>query len=381
MKPIFILGGAAAFAGILFLLLVPHWVLPPIKSVDYGPPAGEMVVFHKEGANAIKNPQPEVPESVVPASDTGPLPYKNVQVLKGLSKHEFDRTMVAITQWVAPKKGCGFCHGGQTKNYAADYPRKEIARQMLRMVRTVNADWTNHVGAQGITCFSCHRGHNMPANSWYLDTPQTSPEGGMLGKVQAWNTQAKSIRKFFPRKPFRMFLLEGLPAHSVQADKALASTGPKAPEHDRDYAEDVYILMMQMSNSLGVNCTYCHQSRAMADWSQSPPNRLNGYSGIKMTVALNQTYFSQLAKYLPKESLGKMGDAPKINCKSCHTGREKPVGGMLRMTYPGLIGPMPTGPANPVVRANPDIPLLSRHPIVGKPYTLKVNDFVGTPQG
>ena len=42
------------------------------------------------------------------------------------------------------------------------------------------------------------------------------PEGGIVGKPQAWNTQAKTIRTFFPTRPNRMFLLQGLPAGKLQ---------------------------------------------------------------------------------------------------------------------------------------------------------------------
>tara|TARA_B100000678_G_scaffold65472_1_gene53575 strand:+ start:126 stop:1271 length:1146 start_codon:yes stop_codon:yes gene_type:complete len=380
MKPGVILAAIIALPGVLFLLLVPHWSLPPIHSVDYGPPEGEMVVFSKDGSQPKISPQPEVAAAVAQGILSGGSGYSNLQVLNGLSKAEIDRTMVAMTEWVSPKEGCGFCHGGQTKNFAADYPRKQIAREMLRMVRTVNADWTNHVGTQGVTCYSCHRGKNLPDDRWYLDTPRLAPEGGLVGKAQPWNSDAKTIRQFFPNRPDRMFLLQGLPAHDVQAAKALATTDKPKFEHDRDYAEQVYILMMQMSEGLGVNCTYCHQSRAIRDWSQSPPTRLHGYSGIKMTTALNQQFLQGLAKWTPHDQLGKMGDSAKINCKSCHGGRQKPVGGMQAMVYPALIGPLPTGPANPVAQANPGIPQLARAPRVGQPATDTLSEFQGIPQ-
>jgi photosynthetic reaction center cytochrome c subunit len=380
MKPSVIIGAALACAAGLFLLLVPHWTLPPILSTDYGPPEGEMVVFKDSRAK----PQAMQPELIPAAAAATPGPagasYANLHVLKGLSDAEVNRTMLAMTQWVAPKQGCGFCHAGN--DYAAETPRLKIARRMLTMVRTVNANWTDHVGARGVTCYTCHRGNNLPDSRWYLDTPRTPPEGGILGKPQPWDSDAKTIREFFPNRPFRMFLLEGLPAHNVQSRNALATSGDaKNFEHDRDYAEQVYILMMQMSNGLGVNCTYCHQSRAAFDWSQSPPTRLHGYSGIKMTAMLNQNFLAPLAPWTDHALLGKMGDAPKVDCKSCHNGQEKPEGGMLNAFYPGLIGPIPTGPANPVAAANPTIPQLARAPRVGQPATDTLVEFKGVPQG
>lgn len=362
---------------------IPGWTHPPIRSISYGPAAGEMVVFKDPRIRPNIAPQPDFG----PAAGGGPTAaaaYRNVRVLGDVSKAEFDRTMVAITAWVAPTQGCGFCHGGQTANYAADYPRKEIARSMLAMTRVMNANWTDHVGTRGVTCYSCHGGRNVPLNLWHLDPPLAPPEGGILGKPQAWNTEAKTIRTFFPSRPNRMFLLEGLPAAYLQShDEALATTGKSSFEHNRDYAEQVYVQMMQMSNALGVNCTYCHQSRALFDWKQSPPQRLHGYSGLKMTAMLNQNFFSRLTPLVRRavpSQIGKMGDAGMADCKTCHQGSEETPGGMTHALYPALIGPIPTGPANPVAAANPTIPQLSRSPRVGQPATDRLVEFKGLPQ-
>lgn len=362
MKPSVIIGAALAAAAVLFLLLVPHWSAPPVYSTNYGPPGTEMVVFKDSRAKPTFAPQPElIPAAAAATRSAGG--YRNVQVLGGLTPAEFDRTMAAMTQWVSPKEGCGFCHNGS--DYAAENPHKAIARQMLRMVRTVNANWTNHVGVQGVTCYTCHRGNNVPSDKWYLDSPRSPPEGGIIGKPQEWDTDAKTIREFFPNRPNRMFLLEGLPAHSVEAHQALVTKGPSPFPHDRDYTEEVYVMMMQTAEGLGVNCTYCHNSRSLSDWSQSPPQRLAGYSGIKMTTMINQNFLAPLAPWTDHALLGKMGDAPKIDCKSCHGGQQQPPGGMLVAYYPGLVGPIPTGPANPVAAGNPTIPQLTAAPKVG----------------
>lgn len=384
MKPSVILVAALlVFAGVL-VLRIPTWTAPPIRSVSYGPPEGEMVVFKDPRVGPQSPPQPEI----APVAAGGPAAgtvYANLQVLGGVPKAEFDRTMVALTKWVSPTQGCGFCHGGAAfdparPNYAADTKTKQIAREMLVMVRTVNGNWTNHVGAQGVTCWSCHAGRNLPHDVWHLDPPLVPPEGGLAGKPQAWNTTAKTIRQFFPSRPDRMFLLQGLPAHEVQARAALA-TAQKGPyTHDREYAEQVYIEMMQWSNALGVNCTYCHQSRALDDWAQSPPNRLHGYSGLKMTLMMNQNYLSRVARWAAPGQIGQMGDPPMADCKTCHQGAEKPEGGMLHVVYPALIGPVPRGPANAVAAANPAIPQLARAPRVGVPASDTLVEYRGQPQ-
>ncbi|MBH9536772.1 photosynthetic reaction center cytochrome PufC [Novosphingopyxis sp. YJ-S2-01] len=373
-------GAAAVFAVVSGVTLIPKWSLPPILSTDYGPAAGEMVVFKDSRAE----PNPAQPE-FLPVAAGGPsasAAYQNVKVLGTVSKAEFDRTMAAMTAWVSPDKGCAFCHQAG-EPYSADNPRKEIARQMLVMTRTVNANWTNHVGSQGITCFSCHAGKNLPDSRWFVDAPLVPPEGGIVGKPQPWNTKAKTIREFFPTRPNRMFLLEGKGiGKTQQAQHPLVHPEvPESPQHDRDYAEQVYILMMQMSDGLGVNCTYCHNSRALFDWSQSPPNRLNGYSGIAMTTMMNQNYLAKLAPLTETKLLGKMGDSAKADCKTCHQGQEKPTGGMINVYYPALIGPPPEGPyANPLAAANPAIPQFTRHPKVGYPATDTLVQYEGEPQ-
>ena len=42
---------------------------------------------------------------------------------------------------------------------------------------------------------------------------------------------------------------------------------------DQVVVKRLYEVMMQMSAGLGVNCTYCHNSRAFYDWGQSLPAR------------------------------------------------------------------------------------------------------------
>ena len=375
-KPSVLVAAALAFGLLMFGLLVPPWVLPyHVRSNAYGPAAGSMGVY-----NDVTKPAAPLQPEVDPIPPMGGEPLAgevltNVQVLGDLAASEFNRTMDAITQWVAPEEGCGYCHGGDDLNFVTDNRRKSIAREMLRMTRTINANWTNHVGAQGVTCFTCHQGQNIPRERWYLDTPIVPPRGGITGQPRAWDTDAKTIRQFFPNRPQRMFMLQGLPiTGQVQENEALVD-GENPYGHNLDYAEQVYIVMMQMSEGLGVNCTYCHQSRALRDWAQSPPTRLRGYSGLRMTTALNQHVFSRLGPLTNPMHLGKAGDPPKITCKSCHNGRQQPAGGMLAGYYAGLIGPLPSGPGNPVAAANPDIPLLARTPRVGVPASVTEPPF------
>ena len=54
---------------------------------------------------------------------------------------------------------CTFCHvmGNMP---ADDKPEKEMARMMITMTREINSKFTD--GKQHVTCYTCHRGAEMP---------------------------------------------------------------------------------------------------------------------------------------------------------------------------------------------------------------------------
>ncbi len=95
--------------------------------------------------------------------------------------------------------------------------------------------------------------------------------------------------------------------------------------------------MMHMSSALGVNCTYCHNTRAISNWSQSTPQRTLAWHAIRMVRDLNGDYIEPLTSTFPANRLGPTGDAPKLNCATCHNGQNKPLAGAhVVETYPEL---------------------------------------------
>ena len=103
--------------------------------------------------------------------------------------------------------------------------------------------------------------------------------------------------------------------------------------------------MMHMSQALGVNCTFCHNSRSFTDWSQSPPQRATAWHGIRMVREVNNNYLVPLQGVLPPERLGPAGDAPKVNCETCHKGVNKPLQGVSMLAdYAVLAAPVPPPP-------------------------------------
>ena len=95
--------------------------------------------------------------------------------------------------------------------------------------------------------------------------------------------------------------------------------------------------MMHMSQGLGVNCTYCHNSRSFSAWDQSTPQRTTAWYGIRMVRDLNNAYLDPLLPTYPHNRLGPLGDAPKANCATCHQGASKPLLGVSMLKdYPEL---------------------------------------------
>jgi photosynthetic reaction center cytochrome c subunit len=111
------------------------------------------------------------------------------------------------------------------------------------------------------------------------------------------------------------------------------------------HARQTYTLMMVMSESLGVNCNFCHNTRALASWELSTPQRVTAWYGIRMVRDLNNNVMLPLKTELPAERLGPGGDVPKIYCATCHNGSNKPLyGAPMLQYYPELVrpgGPLP----------------------------------------
>ena len=94
--------------------------------------------------------------------------FKNVQALKGISAAEFMGTMGVMSASLG--FDCSECHnaaGTDKVDWAADTPRKVIARRMVNMVATINKD--NFGGRQLVTCWSCHRNRDKPLVTPNLD--------------------------------------------------------------------------------------------------------------------------------------------------------------------------------------------------------------------
>ena len=279
----------------------------------------------------------KLPPSLPYAGGVGPKAatyYKNVQVLGDVDTGEFTRLMVNMTTWIAPKQGCAACHN--VADFADDgLYTKVVARRMLQMVRHINADWTDHVAQTGVTCYTCHRGQLVPANIWFNDAGPNQAGGfaqSPAGKNHPTDAAGHSALPADPYTPF----LERDGNIRIQSTTAL-----RAEDHQSiKQAEWTYALMMNFSQSLGVNCDYCHNTRAFGDWSQSPPQRMTAWYGIRMVRDLNNAYLDPLKETFPASRLGvAQGDSPKVRCATCHNGVFKPLfGAAMAEGFPELKG-------------------------------------------
>ena len=261
-------------------------------------------------------PQPAVPSDGPKAKDV----FKNVKVLGELSAGEFTRHMVAITQWVSPEQGCNYCHNPQDLADDSVYT-KVVARRMIQMTQHINGDWGKHVGETGVTCYTCHRGNPVPTN--YFAAQGETGAKLFLGDAPAMqNRAARSVGlASLPYDPFSRYLDGDAPIR-VNTTTALP-TGNKSGTKD---AEQTYALMMHVSDSLGVNCTYCHNTRSFASW-EGPPARVTAYHGIRMVRDVNKDYIEPLADTFPANRKGPAGDPFKVSCGTCHQGVNKPLNG------------------------------------------------------
>jgi photosynthetic reaction center cytochrome c subunit len=291
---------------------------PPIDTVETGFRGTGMVHVADRGElrEKVAETAEQLPDLPPPTTGNTPQPYENVQVLGDLSLQEFTRTMQALTAWVSPEEGCNYCHVVDEQgvaNFASDdIYTKRVSRWMLRMVKDLNTNWESHVGEGGVTCNACHQGQPQPDDVWYF------------------TDEAQIYRHYLDRMDAR-----------VQAQAALdVNADPEQNRVSVKQTEYTYALMIDMSESLGVNCTYCHNSPRWGSWEESTPQRVTALRGIRMAREINNDWILPITNDLPDSILGPMGDAPKVGCVTCHQGAYKPFYGAGNASaWPALEGP------------------------------------------
>jgi photosynthetic reaction center cytochrome c subunit len=309
---------------------------PPVETLQGGYRGLGMEQVINPRLDAAKAAKNRLPAAIPPAPSEGAPAtsvYKNIQVLTDLNVAQFSRVMLAITQWVAPPdQACNYCH---TSDLSSDARyTKVVARRMLQMTRHINADWKVHVAETGVTCYTCHRGNAVPQNVWFTD-PGHSAESGLIAGNAGKNKPAPAANlSSLPYDPFTRYLLEDANIRVIANDALPGGDLSSIKQTDATYA-----LMLSFSQSLGVNCTYCHNTRSFAVWDASTPKRTTAWYGIRLARDLNNHYLVPLTDHFPPERLGVLGDVAKINCATCHQGVFKPLyGESMAKDYPELRG-------------------------------------------
>jgi photosynthetic reaction center cytochrome c subunit len=327
-------------AALLGLRILLTFEAPPMVSEQLG--------YRGTGMEEISNPRtaaklavanvvPAPQEPVTNAGTKASAVYENVQVLGDVDSEQFNRLMAAITEWVSPEEGCNYCHNPENLAEDSVYT-KVVARKMIQMTRAINSNWTAHVGGTGVTCYTCHRGQHIPQNVFY-QTNGGPHAGGMAASSQGQNKAFKEIGTVsLPSQALTAYLRDKEDIR-IAGNRALpASTNGAAIQT----TEKTYALMMHMSQSLGVNCTFCHNSRAFSDWNQSRPQRATAWHGIRMARDINTGYIETVADVFPANRKGPMGDVAKVACSTCHQGVNKPLLGVSMVKdYPELKGVVP----------------------------------------
>ncbi len=204
-----------------------------------------------------------------------------------------------------------------------------VARRMIQMTQSINENWDGHVNANavvGVTCYTCHRGQPVPSDTWFLQTPTVASADGWAA-AQNRVTPLSSYTSL-PSDALEKYLLDGevIAVHDLEA-RAAGIPGQDGYPGIQN-AERTYAFMNYIANSLGVNCNFCHNSRAFYDGGQITPQWATESLGIAMVQEINAEYVLPLQDVLPPERLGPVhGDVPKVACRTCHKGYSKPLQG------------------------------------------------------
>jgi hypothetical protein len=124
--------------------------------------------------------------------------FKNVKVLTGIPVDEFMGTMGLFS--AALSYCCGDCHTGagtDNPDWAADPPRKIMARRMAAMVKDINK--TSFNGRNAVTCWTCHRGSPEPAVTPSIDTIYGEPLAFPSDTILTAKNGAPSLDQIFDK--------------------------------------------------------------------------------------------------------------------------------------------------------------------------------------
>lgn len=125
--------------------------------------------------------------------------FKNVQLLRGISVKEFMDTMGFFAASLG--ENCTFCHveesSGDWSKYAVDNANKQTARKMILMMNAINKSYFG--GQRRLTCYSCHRGGEVPRVTPNLAEQYSAPALEVPDEISEQAAGAPSADQVFDK--------------------------------------------------------------------------------------------------------------------------------------------------------------------------------------
>lgn len=296
----------------------------------------------------------------------------NVVVLQGMTTAQIWGYMQQYVSG-ALGVGCQYCHN--INNFASDeYPQKTAARNMLRLVNDMNAQFiVNLPNWRGnyVQCATCHNSQpiNMdPVGERFIGSvPPINVTVDLLdSQGQEILDPAAKPEEVRGRVPLKQAILYYVYNYQVwlpyDPTNEASGRGSLALTYEGGRTQEQVNINQNVMNlmawSLGVGCTYCHNSRNFVAYETNPAgtlsnpeyalNKLKAQRMLLMTTWLNENW----AKYgaLPKTDVPDIGPAGfhdgqyyrQIDgqyyvvpgCYTCHAGRTIPLAAINQADIP-----------------------------------------------
>jgi photosynthetic reaction center cytochrome c subunit len=335
--------GLVVFAAAVAYMAIPRQLgrIEPTVTVQTG--------FRGTGMNIpefVADVEEQVAANALPDNLGGPVVPQSGDATVGeaggalghLTEANYDRLVTAMRGWV-----------GQPLIFTGeDNYQTSVAERMLAMTWAINDEWSAHVGATGVTCYTCHRGNQVPLNVWFLPEPNSTWAGPYARYQNNTIPAAASVGTGMVSNYSTALPVDALAAYFLDPASQVNVHGYTSRDEDGSSNASIYKtyqtynLMMHFSSSLGVNCTYCHNTRAPADPGGYTPQWATAQLGRQMVIDINLNHIEPTRELLPEARLGPLGDVAKVNCTTCHQGAAKPMLGQPMLPdWPELASPEP----------------------------------------
>ena len=93
------------------------------------------------------------------------------------------------------------------------------------MTRSLNQQWSDHTGTTGVTCWTCHRGQNIPSETWTIPTKAAGQT--IVGNRHGQNDPvSNSAYASLPNAAVARFLLGGEAPEEIRVVSKTAHPTP-----------------------------------------------------------------------------------------------------------------------------------------------------------